>query len=274
MYNIGFQYNKIIEIDYSSSAPFIKSGWLAGTEFSYLFLGENVEKIGTSAFYNCTTLKEVVSKNLTSIGNYAFYKCTALIEVDLPTSLTSIGSYAFSNCTGLTSITIPENVTSIGDGAFYKCKGEFIINSKSLIETNYTSTRYPRNTWLDGATITKFSFGNNVEKIGNYAFCGFGEMGGEITIPQNITQIGNGAFMYCPMQNVYIHENVTHIGSYAFASETIYCKASVPPTITSSSFNVGNQRPSRIYVPAASLAKYKAASGWDAYTSLIEGTQF
>ena len=55
------------------------------------------------------------------IGTGAFYNCSSLTSVTIPNSVTSIGRNAFKNCSGLTSITIPESVKDIGTEAFFNC---------------------------------------------------------------------------------------------------------------------------------------------------------
>jgi len=107
--------------------------------------GYDVTKIGSFAFYNCTSLTSVdIPAGVTRIDSYAFSGCTNLESIELPQGLTaisesllsrcrklteitipdgvtSIGNYAFSNCSGLETLAIPENVTSIGGRAFRDC---------------------------------------------------------------------------------------------------------------------------------------------------------
>ena len=71
--------------------------------------------------------KAIIPKNIegypvTSIGAYAFYNCTSLKNIIIPDNVTSIGKSTFENCTGLTSITLPPGVTSIGSDAFWNCE--------------------------------------------------------------------------------------------------------------------------------------------------------
>lgn len=81
-----------------------------------------VTKIGASAFYQCTDLKEVtIPESVESINNSAFMYCSGIKSITLPKSLKIINSSTFQNCTGLTSITIPANVTSVAGNAFSGC---------------------------------------------------------------------------------------------------------------------------------------------------------
>lgn len=58
--------------------------------------GHKVDKIGTGAFSDCTSLKNVtISDNVTSIGFWAFGGCTSLESVVVPDSVTVIGRQAF-----------------------------------------------------------------------------------------------------------------------------------------------------------------------------------
>jgi len=83
-----------------------------------------VTSIGYRAFYNCSSLTEIViPESVTSIGERAFYSCSSLTTVTFGdnSQLTSIGAWAFAYCSSLTEIVIPEGVTSIGFSAFYGC---------------------------------------------------------------------------------------------------------------------------------------------------------
>ena len=167
--------------------------------------GKSVTSIGSSAFYDCTSLTEItIPDSVTSIRECAFYDCTSLknvyisdinawfeidfddldsnpmcnganlycngelvTEVAIPDSMESIGSYVFSYCTSLTKITIPDSVTSIGECAFYDC-----------------------------TSLTKITIPDSVTSIGEGVFFGCTSLT-EITIPDSVTHIENHTFDDC-----------------------------------------------------------------------------
>lgn len=90
--------------------------------------GQEVTKIGDSAFSECTSLKSVVIPDrVEEIGSNAFYKCSKLASVTIGESVQTIGGRAFMECKSLTNIVLPNNVKTFGYRAFYKC-----INLKSV----------------------------------------------------------------------------------------------------------------------------------------------
>ena len=85
-------------------------------------IGEGVEMIIGSAFYNCRSLTSVtIPDSVTNIGNSAFHCCSGLTSITIPNTVTKIGASAFCGCTGLKSITIPDSVKDISWNAFRRC---------------------------------------------------------------------------------------------------------------------------------------------------------
>ncbi len=134
-------------------------------------LGENVTKIGESAFADCTTLKRInIPEKVQTIGNAAFQNCD--IE-NLQWNAKACADFAYSakvfeNVSGTTDMTVTfgENVESIPNYAF------------------------------DSSRLVKMTFaGNACTKIGNYAF--WKTQLTEVVIPDSVTSIGSSAFAEC-----------------------------------------------------------------------------
>lgn len=93
---------------------------------------DSVTSIGSSAFYNCSSLTNVtIGNSVISIGSDAFYGCDSLTSIVIPDSVTKIESYVFEDCSSLTSITIGNGVTEIGDYVFKNCRNLTNIYCKS-----------------------------------------------------------------------------------------------------------------------------------------------
>jgi len=73
-----------------------------------VILHEGLQKIGTDAFYGCTSLSSIIiPSTVTEIGQYAFYNCDNLREVVLHGVPREIGIAAFTYCSSLERFTFP-----------------------------------------------------------------------------------------------------------------------------------------------------------------------
>lgn len=100
-------------------------------------------------------------------------------------------------------------------------------------------------------TIPAWWKGKPVTAIGAWAFSGIAGLT-SVVIPESVTSIGSGAFYPCA------------------ALLNIEVKSATPPEGADNMFAQCNLL-SAISVPAASLAAYKAADGWDTYAAKIVG---
>ncbi len=99
------------------------------TSITKINIGSNVTRIGSYAFYYCSSLTSVnIPESVTEIGSSAFSYCSSLTSINIPESVTKIGSYAFSYCSSLTSVNIPESVNEIGSSAFSHCSSLTSVN--------------------------------------------------------------------------------------------------------------------------------------------------
>ncbi len=105
-----------------------------------IFLGNELESIGLSAFKNCTSLESIVIPDgVENIVEKAFSGCTSLKSITLPESLEEIEATAFEDCTSLKEITLPDGILTVEPGAFAGCTDIKIIYKGMVFTPNEIS---------------------------------------------------------------------------------------------------------------------------------------
>lgn len=204
--------------------------------------GKNITTIGDSGFTYCSGLTSIAIPKIESIGNSAFYGCSGLTNVQLGNSLISIGDYAFSGCSkAFTSLEL-KNGVSVGDYAFARCG----TLTSATIDTNSIGS----GVFKSCTALNSINIGSSVTSIGSYSFQNCTSLT-SINIPSGVTSIGDRAF-----------DNCNRLRS-------VTVNASTPPTLGRFVFS-GVDYYMKIYVPAASVDAYKAASGWSDYADRIK----
>lgn len=212
---------------------------------------DNVTKINSSAFMNCTGLKELtLSPELEEIGNYAFANCISLDNIQTPANVTRIGEYSFYGCRNLQKITLNENLQRIYACAFKACHAlkeitipmsvnyftgtalDSCMNLKSITIggaatlrcSNFATHSPVESITLRGnlsnvrfsnlQTLTTVKFTNYCDVIDDYTF--FDCPGLKDVDFSNIKSIGWYAFQNCTNLTSVDISNVEEIGIYAF----------------------------------------------------------
>lgn len=226
----------------------------AGTEYK-------VTSIGAEAFYDCSFTSVTIPDGVTIIKYGAFQNCTDLTEVTFGNSITTIEYSAFYYCLSLKQVTIPKSVTNIGVNVFFYCTALTHINVDAANPAYSSENGVLFN--KDKTTLLRYPAA---------------KPGTTYTVPKSVTCIGESAFGQCTaLKELTLSENVSKIESYAFEDFAAITKmtvlATVPPTAETSAFKYFNLD-TPVFVPAASLAVYKAADGWKEFTNLqaISGT--
>ena len=261
---------------------------------------ESVTSIGSSAFYNCSSLREVINfSNLNikkgsdshgyvaryakkvvkvneQIGDYYFYTAEDNIHylqhyigkdtvINLPEDYNGddylIGETAFLNNGSIVSVNVPQTVGTIGKSAFANC--------------------------YNLATVT---LARGVMAIESNAFANCWSLTA-LVFPKSLTAIGDGAFKGCSgLKTILFSENIDAYGSNVFegcdAVETMTVKGSVMPTVPSdkitsitlyspvpletAEFANKVYRNATVYVPQGSLERYQAASVWKNFWTIKE----
>ena len=217
-------------------------------ELASVTIPSTVTSIGYDAFYHCSSIRSIsIPEGITCIESETFVGCTSLRTISLPRSITSIKDYAFLRCSSLESIIIPESVTNIGQSAFSGCSLLASINLPENLKTIWDCT------FLSCSSLTTIDLPSNLSVIRPSAFNGCSGLL-SITIPESVQYIQSEAFYNCSSLTSITVECVTppsgsSPGSYLMFDNTGNCP---------------------IYVPAESVAAYKASQDWKSYASRIQ----
>ena len=168
---------------------------------------------------------------------------TYVKEAFIPEGVTSIAVNAFfPGFTSLENVSLPSTLTTIGNQAF-RSTGLTSVNIPSGVSLGtdvFEGCQNLENVDIQsGLTLIPYSTFNGCTALTS------------IDIPSTVTTIGGSAFQGCT----------------ALTSVTV--RATTPPTLGSVAFS---NTPANmvIYVPAASVEDYKAASGWSNYALKIQ----
>lgn len=180
-----------------------------------------------------------IPASVTRIGDEAFSGCTSLTGVTIGASVASIGDSAFYECTSLTSVIIPASVTNIGGGAFVRCTSLAAItvdagnSAYSSLDGVLFNTNQTTLIQCPGGKAGTYTIPNGVTNIGDGAFYWCTSLTG-VTIPASVTSIGDNGFHFCTsLTGITIPNSVTNIGYYAFENCSSLTSVTIPNSVTS-----------------------------------------
>ena len=219
------------------------------------------------------SITEFKDDQITVVGGYAFRGCAALNEVDLP-NVTELKLGAFANCSALESVNLPE-LTTLVNKASYRAESLFSgctsLRSISLPKLTVLTQRM-----FYGCTALESVYLPEADAVGisggvNYGNALFGNCKSLKTINLPKVAMLEDAFVSCSALEVVDLGAVTSIGD-AFqkcaALTTLIIRTSTIATLkndASLSDTLIGSGTGYIYVPAALIDSYKAATNWSTY---------
>ncbi len=226
-----------------------------------------VEKVGDSAFADCTKLTNVeIPRSVKEIGSYAFSNSGLVsfyTQAQMPYYAVKIGQGAFSGCKKLSWIFL-ENGVTVGANAFYNCTnlnsiylGQGTLSFDGSIDnsafTNVNATvYYLKNTTVDydiknslGKLFTFKVIDNGV--CGSNLFWQFDEATKTLTISGtgNFSEYNSGSqtpwYVYAKdIETIVIPDGITYIPSYVFEYQTNVKTVRLPNTLKMLALNAFN----------------------------------
>ena len=204
---------------------------LANVEFA---TGSKLETIGNYAFNGCIAITKLNSKNdgellipehVATIGEYAFQNIELMNKIVIPDSVTSIGLGAFKGCTAIEDITLPfvgkSLIATYHEAVFGYIFGYKTDNISTLIYRPNDKYGYV-NEKFGGVTNSIWQYSNySIYRENGYYY----QTSWYYYIPTTIknviitnqTNIPVAAFNNCYfIKNITLPTNVTSMGDYAF----------------------------------------------------------
>lgn len=263
--------------------------------------GNKLKEINYSAFQKCSSLSAELHfpESLIRIGDYAFQYCSLSGKLVFPQSLEYIGKWAFNEAGRFDGdLIIPEsiktlpirafdhssftggldlgNVQELGEYCFLYCcfTGELVI-PEGIVNIpqacfafcEFSSVHFPSTLrsitstsgsgWgsFESNLITELIFPEGFTSIGYQVFCDCSQLS-TITIPSTLGFIGEGAFGGC------------------YGISKIVSSAIEPPTVKDYAFNGVAKDNFTLEVPAQSVKRYQAETGWSDFKRIAAHYDF
>ncbi len=207
--------------------------------------GENLEEIGTDAFYGTGLSSFVFPSTLRLLGSSAFAR-TGLTEVVLPESLDSIGGHVFSDCK-LERLSVNGSPARMDAGAFYGCEVQRLEWNVPETEVSFSwgidckeavigsNVRTLPGNFLGNSDVASVTFEapSSLSLLPAKAFYECRSLV-SVTLPAVLEEIRASAFQDCTgLQEMEFPEGMTAIGEKAFYRCTGLKRLGFPTTLAS-----------------------------------------
>ena len=194
-------------------------------------------------------------EGLRKIESGAFDRTMNLHSVSFPDALEEIEGYAFYGSGLSNTLHIPASVSALSCTAFYQCDIERLeLTGNSLQLTGLQQNMFDNMPALteiavpgavledyrafladvnnDGERVSLVALDGTEFEIENGVLTAYQGAGGDVVIPDGVTEIGGSAFYGSPITNVSFPDGLLRIGQYAFAGSSLAGEVVIPDSVT------------------------------------------
>ncbi len=260
----AFETTLLTQVDIPASVKTISARAFAyTTELKSITLHNGLQKIDRYAFELSGITAIEFPDSLTDIGEYAFRR-SALTEIVVPGGVKTLCEGTFSGCEQLESVVLSNGVETVGKNVFENCKAMqslWVGNTLKTVEdqafgfvasctlkqlhiadlsswckadiighvpttSDYTSI------YLGDQLLTEVEIPQDITEIKDNTFRGWNNLD-TLTIPSNVTSIGELAFAGSTLKGIVLPEGLTEIKEYAFAWCNDLATVAMPSSVVS-----------------------------------------
>ncbi len=284
---------KLVKVHSDSSKKLADSIFENCVGIEKIEIGEGIDSFGEKAFYNCSSLTELVINSVpTAIGESCFSEEFVLKNLtfqqglklnDLGLKMIEAAKLAncekmtggeYANCTALKKIILPNTLKSIGDSAFSGCSNlsEVVFpENLEIIEsyafqncTSLITLTIPQTTTtilagaFSGCTNLKtINLPHGLKKISDSTFYNCSSLGA-ISLPDTVLAIESHAFSYCKsLKKIDLPENLESIGMFAFSDCSSMTEITLPASVKLIAEGAFYRFTKKITIPSTTMPKFE-----------------
>ena len=223
-------------------------------------VASEVESVGENVFGSCTNLTSASFPNATTVGSQAFYGCTNLTSASFP-NVKTLNYRAFYNCKKLEMVDFPK-ATNISGGVsgsvFEECSALKAVNLPLAKSAGASTFQYCKA--LTNIKMPSLPYFGNYYDSSTYAFCYCYALK-KADFPV-FTRVGKYDFGNCYSLTAILlrNEAVCSLANINAFENCYHFHGTVNAT-----YNPDGLKDGYIYVPAALVDSYKAATNWSTF---------
>jgi|GEM_PF-6272810 hypothetical protein len=213
----------------SSNNFVIKNGVLTGYNGAggAIAIPNGVKSISNGVFEDKNITSVNISSSVTDIGMGAFMD-TNLTSVTIPGSVKDIEEGAFEDCASLTTVSIQSGVKEIDPFAFQNCSNLMSVTVPKSV-TLFVLEAFDGTPWIENYIDDCQS---DFVEVGNNILIDYKGSGGNVVIPNGVTDIGTVFEYNTTIKSVTIPSSVKILDNFAFCHCPNLKSVEIPSSVT------------------------------------------